>query len=851
MLTGVPGAGHLALAQALALTGERGEEALAAVEEALEAGLSMMSGFDYAEAYTLRGELLARAGHTSEAARARSDAGCALLERDDTQAAAGELRVALELDPALPVAYRGLAEALRATSYAADPLRPDACVLDESFELWMRGYELEPPSPDEAWTYNVAGLVVEERGRLPPTTRPTAAWEAIGWIERGLAVTDPAEAAGNGAAWSQLARVYSGLGLTGCALEVARGAVAVAEHDPTAWYWYATALTNWGDYDEAAGALERAETLGGAPYNEIRDRLQLKRGERGVVGEPTQLSGSLREPDPVRELELALTEYERDASVAWAVWMALGRVHRAQERWEQAADAYARAGTIEPRGPEAEAGIRATIARLCDPTRAPSPSASSDSDGARSSADRWALGRRIADGHLQGDTALGGTLAACEGGARVLGGQREAGFALLATARRELPGDARAVGSAIADACAYMAGSAPDLWLLRRAFAELHDASPDDADVWRVATEAADRRAHAALGLLEEDYAPMDLRPVVRLGAGLVPQDTGPSWMLFTDHLPAMRTRIELETGVTLPGIIFREMPGDAPGGYEIELDGLVQIVGATQLGYVFSALSVAHLGTLGIPAERLIEAPDPVTGRSGAWIAEADRKLAGDQAEPCVQPLAYVVLQLEAVLRANLGGLIDLDRVEALLDMWSLDPEGARAVEELLPSRRDRIRFSRLVRDLVSEMVPVADWRDVLEPLGEGAFGERPIEPAVAAIRRALGERLPGGERSLRRVTVPREWIEEIAGALQGRPPGRGTGPPAAVRALRERLPPGLDADTVLVAPDTSSRVLLRGLMMVVAPYVPVIAIDELVEQADGGPGEPAPVAEQVDHVV
>lgn len=98
--------------------------------------------------------------------------------------------------------------------------------------------------------------------------------------------------------------------------------------------------------------------------------------------------------------------------------------------------------------------------------------------------------------------------------------------------------------------------------------------------------------------------------------------------------------------------------------------------------------------------------------------------------------------------------------------------------------------------------------------------------------------------------MTVPREWIEEIAGALQGRPPGRGTGPPAAVRALRERLPPGLDADTVLVAPDTSSRVLLRGLMMVVAPYVPVIAIDEL-DQADGGPGEGAPVAEQVDHVV
>ena len=90
---------------------------------------------------------------------------------------------------------------------------------------------------------------------------------------------DLAEEFRNGVAWSQLARLYTGLGLAGCALDVAGRAIAVSEHDATAWYWYAAALANWGDYDEAARALERAETLEGAPHDEIRAYLQLKRGD--------------------------------------------------------------------------------------------------------------------------------------------------------------------------------------------------------------------------------------------------------------------------------------------------------------------------------------------------------------------------------------------------------------------------------------------------------------------------------------------------------------------------------------------------------------------------------------------
>jgi flagellar biosynthesis component FlhA len=311
-----------------------------------------------------------------------------------------------------------------------------------------------------------------------------------------------------------------------------------------------------------------------------------------------------------------------------------------------------------------------------------------------------------------------------------------------------------------------------------------------------------------------------------------------------------MQDRIRNAAGIPAPGFLFQEKANDPQGwGYEIELDGVIQVSGWVPLEHRFTPTSPEEVAGLGVPAEHVIDMPDPATGRQGSWVASVDTEPLEGKLELWPEPLSYVVRHLEVVVRANLGGFVDLEKVEALLDTWSLDPQAAQAIEALLPRRSDRIVFARLVRTLVSEGVPVGAWRDVLDPL-EGVVPEPDrVDQAVAAIRRAMGDRLPGLAPSMRRVPVPPEWVEELTRTLRGEREGQGTGLPAALVAFRERLgslADRVDEATVLVAPDPTARGLIRRLAALAAPQAQVVSADELASPDGPPPGEPL---ERIEH--
>lgn len=1001
MLPQVPGGASFGLA--LRLQEERPDEALAAIEAATSAGLGAASGFKYSEAHVMRAELLMRAGRQLEAARAHSDAGFSYMDENEPERAAAELRSAVDLDPTLPAAQYGLSESLRLQSYLPNPQEADQERLREALQCWWRGYELRAVAPEDAWFYNVVGLIVDELGRHPASPDPAAVWEAIDWIERGIVVTDAAGQAANDRARVHLGRLYTNAGLAACALEITAEAVMSREPDSSAWWWHAAALANWGRYGEASAALDRAATEDPVE-REIRTFLRLRQGDLGggiaeldrmieeseqarsqdpdvrpnlwaleqraeyrgrggdvegsradyesvaasydparrlewpqvayaayrvgrlahakelltkliddpsgdafmlrftlamcelrlgnaAVGERLALE-ALRWPhaprvleelridaeavasdasvaqgsrsvaarlvleierlheagdafSPERELQIMLGTHGSDPAVAAAVSIALGRTHRMQARWPEAAQAYADAQAARPGGIESAAGMRAVLADLVRHLQQQS------AGGARPGAEEWAAGREIAERHLPDEPAMQATLAACEEAALILDGRAEAGLEAIGAAVTAVGGEAEAVGSAIASACGMVSTGPSDLWRIRQVLAERGDREPSDDNPWRHAVESADRAIQEQTGLAGGSPVPADLRPVVRIGEALVPEDTGPQWILFTHYLPALRARVESDTGVTGPGIFFRRKPGDLGSGYEIVLDGIVQASGEVELGRRFSPAPPQRLSDLGIPAERLIEAPDPVTGKLGAWIAEDDWERVTDGVELWEEPLLFVVRHLEAVLRANLADFIDADRVELVLDRWSHDPEAARRVEELFPGSADRIRFGRLLRSLASEMVPIVDWHDVLAPLGRGPFGDRPIGEALEAIRRQAGARLPGCDPSLRRVSLLQTEVEEIAEAARGGRRWEGAGLPAAASALDRILArhQPLDAGTALVAPDAASRTLIRQLTSVIAPQVPVVAAAEL-DRADAAAADQSVAQERAERV-
>jgi tetratricopeptide (TPR) repeat protein len=75
--------------------------------------------------------------------------------------------------------------------------------------------------------------------------------------------------------------------------------------------------------------------------------------------------------------------------------------------------------------------------------------------------------------------------------------------------------------------------------------------------------------------------SPLFPNPVVLgLGDDLVPEDTSNEWVLFRELLPAMRERVEADTGVRLPGVRVQQWNLPERDGYEAHLLGLAVVKG-------------------------------------------------------------------------------------------------------------------------------------------------------------------------------------------------------------------------------------------------------------------------------
>ena len=133
----------------------------------------------------------------------------------------------------------------------------------------------------------------------------------------------------------------------------------------------------------------------------------------------------------------------------------------------------------------------------------------------------------------------------------------------------------------------------------------------------------------------EPDHDP---RPAIRLGDALIPQDTGPSWPLFSTLMPALRDRVRDETGIIVPGALFLDGPNLTPAEFEISIAGLaaerspVPAQGIDPMVFVVDRLEEAlrtrleQFVTLDDAMELLKGAPDggercrPTAPASSAW---------------------------------------------------------------------------------------------------------------------------------------------------------------------------------------------------------------------------------------
>jgi tetratricopeptide (TPR) repeat protein len=228
------------------------------------------------------------------------------------------------------------------------------------------------------------------------------------------------------------------------------------------------------------------------------------------------------------------------------------------------------------------------------------------------------------------------------------------------------------------------------------------------------------------------------------------------------DLVPEMRTRIEHELGVRVPGVRVRSNPNLQLREYQLLIHDV------------------------------------PVRRRTMSDAAEGE-------------PLAGALLaDLESALRRRIEMFFGLDEAELVLERLAADHPDA--FDAVVRDMRGRVTLARVLRALVRDGVSLTRAEAVLEALaGEPLTPMRGAE-ALRLARLALREQLPGNGADVPRVAVP-DWAEtELAGAPEADPQLLPRSEEQLVAELADLLPD--EGPSVVVTRTPSARPYLQRLL-------------------------------------
>jgi tetratricopeptide (TPR) repeat protein len=346
-----------------------------------------------------------------------------------------------------------------------------------------------------------------------------------------------------------------------------------------------------------------------------------------------------------------------------------------------------------------------------------------------------------------------------------------------------------------------------------------------------------------------EEAIPVVTPILLQVGDSLVPkvdsrQDGGK--FLYED-IPAMRERFEKTLGVRMPGVRARLYVGASNASkYHIMLDEASVAIGSVELNMGYCLASPDKLQSIGVPNTVIVPAINPVTGDTGGWVPRDCWDTVASHGLSIWTETAFIIAHLEAILRRNLTMFLGVQEVETLLAEWEKTDHGSALIATVLSQPLLRLRFARLLRELVKEQMAILAWKEILEVVGE--TGLEDLDQTVLRVRLRLKWLLPGNHYSTRRSELPAEWEDKLISWLR-RENGRAflAAPPEESLQLLSDVRGWLqsrDTNTVIVVRDATLRPFVRRLLESEFPDLMVLAHQELLSEDEMVAGEGAPRA-------
>lgn len=230
-------------------------------------------------------------------------------------------------------------------------------------------------------------------------------------------------------------------------------------------------------------------------------------------------------------------------------------------------------------------------------------------------------------------------------------------------------------------------------------------------------------------------------------------------------QIKGIRKSQSRQLGFLIPSVHIKDNLGLKPDGYTIELKGVVVAEGQVDPGRLLAINPGEVFGELnGTPTK------DPAYQLDALWIEPSDRDHASGLGYTVVDPASVMATHLNKIIDEHASELLGHDEVEQLVD--KLRHYSPRLADELIPKKISISIFSKVLRELLMEDVPVSDIRTIGSTLLESSEHKKETWQLTAevrvALRRAIIQNLIGHQPTLPAVTISPELEQVIMQSFQ-----------------------------------------------------------------------------------
>ena len=329
----------------------------------------------------------------------------------------------------------------------------------------------------------------------------------------------------------------------------------------------------------------------------------------------------------------------------------------------------------------------------------------------------------------------------------------------------------------------------------------------------------------------------LELLPIDRIsleiGYRLIPlvQDDNGTGIL--DHVSQVRKRFATRDGVVLPPVRIKDNIRLEPGAYRILLGGQEIASGSLEPGSFLAMDGGATSRKL-----RGKETVDPTFGLPAWWIPEKGRDEAELAGYTVVDPTSVLITHLSEVLRGSFHEIVTRDDVRDLVE--NVKRTAPAVVEELIPDKMGYGDVQRVLRNLLSEGVPIRNMPAILEALADNVARTKDTEALSELVRQRLGrvlcELVADREGTVHAVTLDPAVESRLAAAVGAKDdPEALPISPLWLQGLVERIGESFaqaarSGKDVVVLARSNVRRFLNELVRASLPRVSVLSYNEVV---------------------